>query len=58
MLAIRGERSDLLSEATLREMASRHPRLTTLTVAGQGHAPLLADVPTITQIAEFVRVAG
>ncbi|MBK9082775.1 MAG: alpha/beta hydrolase [Rhizobiales bacterium] len=58
VLAIRGERSDLLSDATLREMAARHPRLTTLTVAGQGHAPLLADAPTIARIAEFVRAAG
>jgi pimeloyl-ACP methyl ester carboxylesterase len=54
VLAIRGETSDLLSEKTLAEMRARHPRLTTLTVPGQGHAPLLKDTPTIAAIAEFL----
>lgn len=41
VLAIRGEHSDLLSATTLNEMETRHPRLTTITVPGQGHAPLI-----------------
>ncbi|MCP8938395.1 alpha/beta hydrolase [Alsobacter sp. SYSU M60028] len=53
-LAIRGANSDILSEATLAEMARRHPRLETLTVPDQGHAPLLRDAPTIARVAAFV----
>ena len=41
LMAIRGENSTLLSEATLAAMADRHPAMTTLTMKGQGHAPLL-----------------
>lgn len=41
LLAIRGANSRLLSPATLREMASRHPDCQTVTVEGQGHAPFL-----------------
>jgi pimeloyl-ACP methyl ester carboxylesterase len=41
VLAIRGGRSDLLSAATLQRMQERHPRLTAVTVADQGHAPAL-----------------
>ena len=54
VLAIRGEHSDVLAEATLREMGARHPRLAAHVVPGQGHAPLLRDAPTIGRIAEFV----
>jgi pimeloyl-ACP methyl ester carboxylesterase len=54
VLAIRGENSDILSERTLAEMRARHPRLTAITVSGQGHAPLLKDAPTIGAIAEFL----
>lgn len=54
VLAIRGKNSDLLSEKTLAEMRARHPRLTAVTVPGQGHAPLLKDAPTIGAIAEFL----
>jgi len=41
VLSIRGENSDLLSEQTLHAMQQRHPRLTAITVPGQGHAPML-----------------
>ena len=54
VLAIRGENTDLLSEATLSGMAARHPRFESHTVPGQGHAPLLLDEPTISVIAQFV----
>jgi pimeloyl-ACP methyl ester carboxylesterase len=55
ILAIRGEHSDILSPDTLAEMAERHPGLEQLTVAGQGHAPLLRDKPTLQRIDAFAR---
>ncbi len=54
VLAIRGENSDLLSEETLAEMAHRHPNFQSMTVPGQGHAPLLMDEPTLARIEAFV----
>jgi pimeloyl-ACP methyl ester carboxylesterase len=54
MLGIRGENSDILSAETFAQMAARHPAFTSLTVKGQGHAPLLLDEPTIAAITEFV----
>jgi pimeloyl-ACP methyl ester carboxylesterase len=53
LLAIRGENSDILSERTFAQMRVRHPRVTAVTVRGQGHAPLLKDAPTIGAIADF-----
>ena len=41
VLAIRGGNSDLLSEETLERMASEHPGMQSITVEGQGHAPML-----------------
>jgi pimeloyl-ACP methyl ester carboxylesterase len=41
LLAIRGANSTLLSARTLEEMARRHPSIETITVAGQGHPPML-----------------
>ena len=41
LLVIRGEHSDLLSAETVQAMQERHPRLTAITVPGQGHAPAL-----------------
>jgi len=54
LLVIRGANSRLLSSATLEEMARRHPLCKTVTVEGQGHAPLLetGDLPAI--IAAFL----
>ena len=56
-MAIRGELSDLLAVATLHEMSVRHPRLTTVTVRGQGHAPLLRDRATLLAITDFLAQA-
>lgn len=53
VLAIRGENSDLLSAATLEEMARLHPGLETITVAGEGHPPLLRH-GLLQRIAAFV----
>lgn len=41
LMALRGEHSSLLSQATLEEMKARVPALQTVTIAGQGHAPIL-----------------
>ncbi len=54
MLAIRGANSKLLSAATLAEMASRHPDCRTVTVEGQGHAPLLETGELPATIAAFL----
>ena len=53
LLSIRGENSDILSEATVEAMMQRHPNLETVTVAGQGHAPLLRDDATLKRISAF-----
>lgn len=54
LLAIRGENSKLLSAETLEEMARRHPAAKTLTVSGQGHAPLLETAGLPKRIAAFL----
>jgi pimeloyl-ACP methyl ester carboxylesterase len=41
LMAIRGENSRLLSQATVAEMGRRHPGMVQFTALGQGHAPLL-----------------
>ena len=55
VLAIRGENSLLLSPETLEQMAKRHPDLETITVSGQGHAPLLETAGLPGKIAAFLR---
>lgn len=55
VLSIRGARSDILSGATLAEMAARHPDFAAFEVRGQGHAPLLMDPATIARIDAFSR---
>lgn len=54
LLILRGEHSDILSEATLQAMCERHPECAAHTVPGQGHAPLLKDTRTITAVANFL----
>jgi pimeloyl-ACP methyl ester carboxylesterase len=54
VLVVRGENSDVLSAQTVDEMRRRHPALTAVTVANQGHAPLLKDNPTIEAIRHFL----
>ena len=54
VLVVRGENSDVLAAETVDEMRRRHPDLATITVANQGHAPLLKDEPTIEAIRYFL----
>ncbi len=58
LLVIRGQNSDLLSEATLLKMSVHHPGLESFTVGGQGHAPLLLDDFSISKINQFIRSTG
>ena len=46
MLLVRGELSDLLSEETVKQMGTRNPAMSTVTVARVGHAPTL-DEPEV-----------
>lgn len=43
LLVVRGELSDLLSQATLTEMVARVPGVETVEVPGVGHAPMLSE---------------
>lgn len=54
LMLIRGENSDLLSEATVKRMAAEHPGLITEIARGQGHAPLLHLEPTFGAIRSFI----
>lgn len=54
VMAIRGENSSLLSADTLREMANQHPDMRSVTVSGQGHAPLLETAGLPDKIAAFL----
>ncbi|MEX6507133.1 alpha/beta fold hydrolase [Jiella sp. M17.18] len=59
MLVIRGETSMLFAEATVDRMAKMHPDLQRVTVAGQGHAPMLETGDLPASIAGFVeRIDG
>lgn len=54
VMVVRGAQSDLLSPATVEEMAKRHPGLQVLDVPGEGHAPLLQDRASIAAIQLFL----
>lgn len=54
LLVIRGANSKLLSQQTLAEMARRHPDCRTVTVEGQGHAPLLETGALPGLIGDFI----
>ena len=54
MLAIRGETSDILSQATLERMAARHPGLKTAVVPRRGHAPMLDEPTAVDAIERFL----
>jgi pimeloyl-ACP methyl ester carboxylesterase len=56
-LVIRGENSDLLSEATVKEMVTRHPHCSSYTALNEAHAPLLGRARTIEAISLFTEGA-
>jgi pimeloyl-ACP methyl ester carboxylesterase len=54
VMVVRGLNSDLLTEQTVETMRQRHPDLTELAIAGQGHAPWLRDTASITEVRRFL----
>jgi pimeloyl-ACP methyl ester carboxylesterase len=54
MLAIRGERSDILSAATFARMRTENPELVQLEVPLRGHVPLLDEPECLVAIDRFV----
>lgn len=54
LMAIRGENSTILSQATFAEMAGRHPGMKSVTAQGQGHAPLLHRPELFIEITAFI----
>jgi pimeloyl-ACP methyl ester carboxylesterase len=53
-LAIRGERSDILSAATFARMKSENPGLAQLEVANRGHVPLLDEPECVVALDAFL----
>lgn len=55
VLALRGEESDVLGQATLRRMASCGPKAETVEIPATGHAPMLMDAAQIGLVTDFLR---
>lgn len=53
LMLVHGGLSDLLSPQGVQEMVARRPDIDLVEVADQGHAPLLADKPTMDRIVAF-----
>jgi pimeloyl-ACP methyl ester carboxylesterase len=53
LMLIHGGLSDLLSRQGVQDMMARRPDIDLVTVSDQGHAPLLADKPTMDRIVAF-----
>ncbi|AOF89917.1 alpha/beta hydrolase [Sinorhizobium sp. RAC02] len=59
LLVVRGDRSRLLSRATLARMAAHSSRVKTVNAPGQGHAPLLHHPGIFSSVRDFlVRLSG
>jgi pimeloyl-ACP methyl ester carboxylesterase len=54
VLALRGELSDILSDATFRRMADTLPGCETVTVGRVGHAPTLEEPEALAAIARLL----
>ncbi len=54
ILVLRGEQSDLLTEATVQEMRQRNPRTQEVVFPGVGHAPTLMTPEQIAPVARFL----
>lgn len=57
-LVVRGTLSDLLSAETVSAMAARHPRLDTLEVPDEGHAPLFDDAASQDDLIAYLDRVG
>lgn len=57
LMVLRGENSDILSQATVQEMQNRHPLLVPVLIRNEGHAPLLKDRFSQRLIADFLAEA-
>lgn len=55
VLTLRGERSDILSEATLETMSKSHPNFTAVTIPDIGHAPILTEPDSLAAIDSFLK---
>jgi len=53
LVVIRGENSDILSEATFAEMLRRHPHCEAITAPGEGHVPDIGQPKFAERIAAF-----
>ncbi|MFD1331778.1 alpha/beta fold hydrolase [Methylopila musalis] len=58
LMTVRGETSDILNRDTLAAMQARRPDMAAFETPGQGHAPQLADRPTLEAIRRFLDQAG
>lgn len=58
LMLIHGALSDLLSPQSVRDMQARRPDMEVVEVPDEGHAPLLADAPTIKRIVDFCARCG
>lgn len=54
ILVVRGENSDLLSAETVARMSEEHDRVEAVTIAGEGHAPLLRSGQLLARVSAFV----
>lgn len=54
LLALRGERSDILSAETFERMQREHDDITALTVANRGHTPTLSEPEVVAALDQFL----
>ena len=54
VMVIRGANSDLLSPETVEAMLASHPRVETMTIADEGHPPLLRQGQILARISAFI----
>jgi pimeloyl-ACP methyl ester carboxylesterase len=58
LMLIHGGLSDLLSPQGVQDMTARRPDIDLVEVSNEGHAPLLADKPTVDRIVAFCARCG
>lgn len=55
VLALRGDRSDILSEATVERMQREHENLTAVTIPERGHTPTLSEPASVAALDRFLQ---